>query len=49
MNTSNEAIIKAQAAIFVWVRVHRKLAQGITDPAKINLMGLTKKAIDAAL
>ncbi len=40
---------RAKVTIIVWSRVHRDLARGITDPAKINLFQLTKQAIDTAL
>jgi len=40
---------KAKVTMIVWSRVHRNLANGITDPAQINLFDLTKKAIKTAL
>jgi hypothetical protein len=40
---------KARITVIVWSRTHRDLAQGIVDPAKINIFDLTKKAIDTAL
>jgi hypothetical protein len=43
------AIKKARVSIVVWSRVHRRMAAGITDPSKINMFGITKKVVDAAL
>lgn len=40
---------KARITVIVWSRAHRNLADGIVDPAKINIFDLTKKAIDTAL
>jgi len=40
---------RARVTIVVWSRAHRNLSQGITDPARINLFEVTKKAIDTAL
>ena len=45
--TSN--LVKANVAIIIWSRAHHRLATGVTDPAKIDLMGITKAALDAAL
>ncbi len=35
---------KARVIMIVWARAHSDLARGITDPAKVNLFDLTKKA-----
>jgi hypothetical protein len=40
---------KARVTIVVWSRAHRNLAEGIVDPAKVNIFDLTKKAVDTAL
>jgi hypothetical protein len=40
---------RARVTMIVWARQHRNLAEGITDPAKVNLFDITKKAIDTAL
>jgi hypothetical protein len=40
---------KARITVVVWSRAHRDLAQGVVEPAKINVFDLTKKAIDTAL
>ena len=41
MNTS---LKKAKISIIVWARSHRKLAAGITDPAKIDIFNLMNDA-----
>jgi len=41
---ANLQLRKAKVTLIVWMRAHRDLARGITDPAKINLFDLTKKA-----
>jgi len=40
---------RARTTIIVWSRAHRNLAQGITDPARIDLFDITKKALKTAL
>ena len=40
---------KARITVIVWSRAHRDLAQGVVDPARVNIFDLTKKAIDTAL
>ena len=42
------ALRKAQVAMIAWSRSHQRLAAGITDPAKIDVLGLAKKAAKAA-
>ena len=42
------ALRKAQVAMIAWSRAHQRLAAGITDPAKIDVLGLAKKAARAA-
>jgi hypothetical protein len=46
---SESASRKARVAVLVWSRAHRRMAAGITDPARINVFDLSKKAIDMAL
>jgi len=46
---AKQQLRKARITVIVWSRVHRDLAQGIVEPAKINIFDLTKKAIDTAL
>jgi hypothetical protein len=46
---ANHQLKRARTTMTVWARSHRNLAQGITDPAKVNLFDITKKAIKTAL
>lgn len=46
---SQKQLKKARVTIVVWSRAHRNLAQGVVDPAKVNVFDLTKKAINTAL
>jgi hypothetical protein len=46
--TYKAALRKAQVAMIAWSRAHQRLAAGITDPAKIDVLGLAKKAAGAA-
>ncbi len=48
-NNARRQLVKARITVVVWSRSHRNLAQGIVDPAKVNIFDLTKKAIDTAL
>jgi hypothetical protein len=47
--SAKQQLRKARITVIVWSRAHRNLAQGIVDPARINIFDLTKKAIDTAL
>jgi hypothetical protein len=38
------ALRKAQVTMIAWSRAHQRLASGVTDPAKIDVLGLAKKA-----
>ena len=40
---------KARVTVVVWSRAHRNRAQGIVDPARVNIFDLTKKAVNVAL
>ena len=40
---------KSRVTVIVWARAHRDLARGITDPAKIDIFDITKKAVKTAL
>ncbi|RKZ08265.1 hypothetical protein DRQ32_09275 [bacterium] len=40
---------KARVTIMIWARAHRNLAEGITDPAKIDIFDVTKKAVNTVL
>ena len=42
-------LMRTRATIWVWSRAHSRLAQGITDPAKVDMMGIAQKAIMAAM
>lgn len=46
---ANDNLRRTRLTIFVWAGAHRQLAAGITNPAKVDLMGVAKKALDAAL
>ena len=40
---------KARVTIMIWARAHRNLSEGVTDPAKLDIFDLTKKAVDTVL
>jgi hypothetical protein len=40
---------RTRMTIFVWAAAHRRLAAGVTDPAKIDLVGAAKQALDIAV
>ena len=40
---------KARVTIVVWARAHRNLSQGVTDPARIDLFDITKKAMQTVM
>ncbi len=42
--TYNAALRRARVAIIAWDRGHQRLAAGVTEPAKINIMGLARAA-----
>jgi hypothetical protein len=48
-NNAKRQLRKARITVIVWSRAHRDLAQGIVEPAKVNIFDLTKKAVDTAL
>lgn len=48
-NNARRQLAKARITVVVWSRSHRNLAQGIVDPAKVNIFDLTKKAVNTAL
>jgi hypothetical protein len=45
---SSENLAKTRITIIIWSRAHRGLGQGITDPAKFDIMGVAKRALSAA-
>jgi len=42
-------IKRARITIMVWERSHRNLAEGVTDPARIDLFDIAKKAVNTAI
>jgi hypothetical protein len=46
---ASENLTKTRITVIVWSRTHRGLAQGITDPAKFDVMGIAKQALSSAL
>jgi len=46
--TYKAALRKAQVTAIAWARAHQRLASGVTDPAKIDVLGLAKKAAGTA-
>ncbi|MEJ2721714.1 MAG: hypothetical protein P8181_11345 [bacterium] len=45
----HRALRQAQVTVIAWDRAHQRLAAGITDPAKINLVGIARKAAGSAV
>jgi len=46
---ASENLVRTRATIWVWSRAHSRLASGITDPAKIDMMGIAQRALKAAM
>jgi hypothetical protein len=46
---ASKQLKRARTTMIVWSRAHRNLAQGITDPARIDLFDITKKAIKTVM
>jgi hypothetical protein len=46
---ASATLIKTRATIWVWSRAHARLAAGITDPAKVDMMDIAQRALKAAL
>lgn len=42
-------LIKTRVTVIIWSRSHRGLASGIVDPAQIDVMGIAKRALKAAM
>ncbi len=40
---------KARVTVLAWARAHKLLAQGVTDPAKIDIVGIARMAAGKAL
>jgi len=49
VNDNSALLMKTRATIWIWSRAHARLAAGITDPAKVDIMGIAKRAMDAAM
>jgi hypothetical protein len=47
--TYKAALRKAHVTIIAWSRAHQRLAAGMTDPARIDVLGLARKAAGSAL
>jgi hypothetical protein len=48
-NLWHAEIRKARVAVLAWARAHKLMAQGVTDPAKINVLGIARSAAGTAL
>lgn len=48
-NGWNAELRKGRVAIIAWARAHKRMSQGVIDPADINLLGIARKAAGAAL
>jgi hypothetical protein len=46
VDKTDETLQNSKLAILLWNRVHRMMAEGITDPAKINVFGIMTGAAD---
>jgi hypothetical protein len=49
VRAANNNLRRTRLTIHVWAGAHRRLAAGITNPAKINMMSVAKQAMDIAL
>ena len=43
---TNQSLQKAKLAVLLWGRMHRRMANGITEPGKLNPFSLMNKAVD---
>jgi len=46
---AQKAVRRARVTALAWAQAHRKLASGVTDPAKIDMMGITTKLLGGVL
>lgn len=46
---ANNNLTKTRITVIIWARSHRGMASGVVDPAKIDVMGIAKQALSAAL
>lgn len=49
VTAASQNLVRTRATIWVWSRTHARLAAGITDPAEVDIMGIAKRALNAAL
>lgn len=47
--SASQNLIRTRATIWIWSRAHARLAGGVTDPAKIDMVGIAKQALEAAM
>jgi len=48
-NLWHAEIRKARVAVLAWARAHKLMAQGVTDPARINVLGIARGAAGKTL
>lgn len=46
---SDDSITKTRITMIIWSRAHQRLASGVTDPAKVDLMGIAQRALKASM
>lgn len=46
---AQKGIRRARATALAWAQAHRKLASGVTDPAAIDMMGITQRVLGGVL
>jgi hypothetical protein len=49
VQAANSNLQRARVTMIIWSRTHQRLAEGVTDPAKVDVMGIAKRALDASL
>jgi hypothetical protein len=48
-NVWNAELRKARVSIVAWARAHKRMAQGVTNPADIDVLGIARKASGTVL
>jgi hypothetical protein len=48
-NTWNAELRKGRVSIVAWARAHKRMSQGVTDPAQIDVLGIARKASGGVL
>jgi hypothetical protein len=48
-NGWNAELRKARVAIIAWARAHKRMSQGVIDPAEIDVLGIARKAAGTML